>query len=190
MDENGTAAPGHAGPGVVIEFDNQIVKAVVTAEPVAWFIGRPAECLIIAAVCRVFAPGVMKSDPAHREQSPWPRQTIGAPPQANGVKPAGWRGAVAFALGRLDSGAAERDARRPECPRTPDQPPLAMLARPGADTNETKRSSSHPGPLDSLNSQPASALVSLAFVLRARRRGKAAAGLGIYAEYAEDSYRR
>lgn len=190
MDEHGAAAPGHAWPGVVIEFDNQIVKAVVTAEPVAWFIGRPAECVVIAAVCWVFAPGVVKSDPARREQSPWPRQAIGAPPQANRVKPAGWRGGIAFAFGCLNPGAAERDARRPECPGATDQPALATPARPGVDTNETKRNSSHPGPLDSLNSQPASALVSSAFVLRARRRGKAAAGLGIYAEYAEDSYRR
>lgn len=106
MDKHGAAPAGHARPSIMVDFDNQIVEAVVAAQPVAWFIGRPAERLVIAAIQGVLAPGIVAPDPAHRKQCPRPRQAIGPPPQADGMKSAGRRAAVAFVLRRLDSGAA------------------------------------------------------------------------------------
>ena len=145
MDENCAATVGHAGPRVVIELDDEVVKPVVTAEAVAWFIGRPPEGAVIAAVRGVLAPGVVEPDAAHRQQGARVRQAIGSPPQANGAKPARRRPAVAFALGRLDPAAAERHAQR-LCLAAGEQPALRAAARSGVDAKVAKRGSSHPVP--------------------------------------------
>ena len=55
-------------------------EAVGAAQPVAWFIGRPPEGVVVAPVMRVLAPGIVRADAAHRQQCPRPRQAIGAPP--------------------------------------------------------------------------------------------------------------
>src|SRR5436853_7918709 len=49
MQEHSAAAPGDAGPGVVVDLDDDVVEAVVAPEPVAWFIGRAAKWTIVAA---------------------------------------------------------------------------------------------------------------------------------------------
>ena len=108
MDENGAAAAGHARPGIVVDFDDYVVEAVAAAEPVAWFIGRAPEAVVIAPVVRVLAPGIVRADAADRQQCPRPRQAIGAPPQPHWQKSAARGAAVAFALIGLDAGAAER----------------------------------------------------------------------------------
>jgi len=115
MKEDGAAAAGHARPRVMVDFDDQIVEGIVPAKAVAWFIGRPAECLVIAAVRGVLAPGVVVPYPAHRQQRSRPSQAIGPPPQADGVKPARRRATVALAFERLDAGAAQCNLRRLEC---------------------------------------------------------------------------
>lgn len=66
MDEHGTAAAGHARPGVVVDFDDHVVEAVATLEPVAWFIGRAPEVPVIAAVGGILAPGIARADPPRR----------------------------------------------------------------------------------------------------------------------------
>jgi hypothetical protein len=66
MDENSAAAAGDPRAGVVIDLDNDVVKTVVAPQPVAWFIGRPAECPIIAAVAGVFAPSIARADATGR----------------------------------------------------------------------------------------------------------------------------
>jgi hypothetical protein len=68
MDENGTAPTGHARPFIVIDLNDEIVKAVGPPQAVAWFIGRPAERLIVAPVVWVFAPGVAWPDPPNRQK--------------------------------------------------------------------------------------------------------------------------
>ena len=50
VDEYGAAAAGDARPGVVVDFDDQIVEVVGAAEPVAWFIGRAPERSVVAPV--------------------------------------------------------------------------------------------------------------------------------------------
>ena len=62
VDEYRAAAAGDAGPGIVVDLDDQVVEPVVTAEPVAWFIGRAPERPVIAPIRRVLAPGVVRRD--------------------------------------------------------------------------------------------------------------------------------
>ncbi len=65
VDEDGAAASGHPRPRVVVDLDDQVIEAVVAAEPVAWFIGRPPESVVVTPVMRVFAPCVVGADPAN-----------------------------------------------------------------------------------------------------------------------------
>ncbi len=64
MNENGAAAPRHPRPGIVVDLDNQVIKAVIPSKPVAWFIGRPTERAVIAAIRRIFTPYVAESNAA------------------------------------------------------------------------------------------------------------------------------
>ena len=64
MDEDRAAAPGNARPGVVVELDYDVVETVGAAQPVAWFIGRPPEGVIVAAIGGLLAPGIVRFDPA------------------------------------------------------------------------------------------------------------------------------
>jgi len=136
MDENGAAEPGNARPGVVVEFDDEIVEVVAAVEPIAWFIGRPAERTVITAILGGFAPGIVRADPARREQGARAWQAIGPPPQTDGMKTPGGRGAVALTLGCLDPGTAERHPQRLEGLGAGEQPTLRAPARPGADADE------------------------------------------------------
>ena len=136
MDEHGAAAAGHARPGVVVDFDDQIVETVVPAQPIAWFIGRPAEGSVIAAVRRILAPGIVAADPTHRQQGPRPRQPIRPPPQADRAKTAARRAAIALALGCLDPAPAQRHLQRLDCPGPYNQP---CERRPGREWMRMKR---------------------------------------------------
>lgn len=165
MDENSAAAAGHARPGVVVDFDDHVVEVIVSAKPVAWFIGRPPEGLVVAPVVRVLAPGIVRPDAAHGQQCPRPRQAIGAPPQPQWAKSAARGAAIAFALIGSDAGAAERNGRRK---RAGQQPTLRFPARPGADADRAKCCPFHDSFLSPVlgliaDSQGAIALVSCPF---------------------------
>jgi len=80
MDKHGAAAASHARPGVVIDFDEDVVESIIAPKPVAWFIGRPPERAVIAAVGRIFGPGVGTTDTARRQRRRRARQPISAPP--------------------------------------------------------------------------------------------------------------
>ena len=112
MQENSAAATGHAGPRVVIDFDDQIVEAVGPRQAIAWFTGRPLERLVVAPIGWVFTPGVVRPDPPDRQQSARPRPAIGAPPQPNRMELPGRRRAIALAFGarRFDARAAQGGA--------------------------------------------------------------------------------
>ncbi len=165
MDEDGAAAASHARLRVVVDFDDHVVEAVATAEPVAWFIGRAPEGLVIAPVVGVLAPGIVRADAADRQQCPWAWQAIGAPPQPHRAKSAARGTAIAFALIGLDAGAADRNGYRQGAGK---QPTLRFAARPGADADRAKCGSFHGpflGPLLGriADSQGAMALVSCPF---------------------------
>jgi hypothetical protein len=142
MDENGTAPTGHARSRIVVDLNDEIVKAVGPLQAIAWFIGRLAERLVVAPIVRVFAPGIAWSDPPNRQKHTRARQSIGPPPQSNRAKPAGGRRAVAFPLRRLGAGSAQCN---PEYPVSGREPALAMPIRSAADMNDGQRSSPHWG---------------------------------------------
>ena len=58
----------------MIDLDDQVVETVVPAQPIAWFIGRLTEGAVIAAVRGILAPGIVATDPTHRQQGPRPSQ--------------------------------------------------------------------------------------------------------------------
>ena len=155
VDEDSTATTGHPRPSIVVDFNDEIVEAVVAAQAVARFSGRPLVGAVVTPIVRVLAPSVVSGDLANRQACLWPRQTVGAPPQPNRAKAAGRRAAVAFALVGLDAGAAERDRYGN---RTRGQPALVSPAWPGVDVDDGKRSPSHGR--DCPVSQSAPALVS------------------------------
>jgi hypothetical protein len=136
MKKNRAAAAGDSRPRVVIDFDNQVVKAICPQQPVAWFTGRPPERPVVAAILRVFTPGVTGTDASDRQQSARPRQAVGAPPQANWMESPSRRRAIAFALRRLNAGSAEGGTDRAI---RGDQPGLCSQLRTGTDMDCGKR---------------------------------------------------
>jgi hypothetical protein len=50
----------------VVNFDNKVIERVLAAKTVTWFIGRPTEWLVIAAVPRLFGPGIGGPNSAER----------------------------------------------------------------------------------------------------------------------------
>jgi hypothetical protein len=64
MKEYGAAPASHSRPGIVVDLNNEVVERIVAAKPVAWFIGRPTEWLIVTPVARVLAPSVGRPNAA------------------------------------------------------------------------------------------------------------------------------
>ncbi len=229
MQEYSAAVARNARPSVVVNFDNEIIEAIGTPQPVAWFIGRPVEGPVVSSIGRVFAPGVFRPDPPDRQQGARPRQAVGSPPQPNRMKLPGRRRAVAFPLGRFDAGPAQC---RPYRAMSRRHPALRAPLRAGADMDRGKmdrgkmdrgkRALAHratvpahhlPSRLSraqSLQFKPSvaltfcphiifsgmvsaladHALVLLIVSLRAQWRARAAGGLQVNAEYAQDSHCR
>ena len=140
VDENCTTQAGDARPGIVVDFHNEIVEAIASAQAVAWFIGRPPESPVVAPIPGIFAPGIVWPDSANRQQHARPDQAIGPPPQLDRMKPAGWRRAVTFPFRRFDARPARCDLERP-VPRR--EPALVMPVRTASDMYDRKRNSSH-----------------------------------------------
>ena len=66
MNEHRAAPASNSRSRIVVDLDNEVVKRIVAAQPVAWFIGRPAEWLVIAPILRILAPGIGWADAAKR----------------------------------------------------------------------------------------------------------------------------
>jgi hypothetical protein len=135
VDKNRTAKPGNAWPCVVVDLDDDVIEAVVTPKPVAWFIGRPPKCMVVAPVVGVFAPSVGGTDTANREPCPRTGQPIGAPPQSHRTKLPVRCAAIALPLAGPDAGAAKRNR---QAPRTGAEPPLRPPPGPGTDMDDAK----------------------------------------------------
>src|SRR5581483_4364491 len=95
--EDGAAPPGDARAGVVVDLDYKIVETVVAPKAVA-SAAPHGNRTVIPPVGRLFAPSIIFSDPADRQQCARPRPAIGAPPQAQQPEPSTRRAAVAFAF--------------------------------------------------------------------------------------------
>src|ERR1700687_1682454 len=135
MQEYCAAMARNARPSVVVSFDNEIIEAIGTPQPVAWFIGRPVEGPVVSCTARFSAPGASGPDPPDRQQGARPRQAVGSPPQPNRMKLAGRRRAVAFPLGRFDAGPAQC---RPYRAMSRHHPALRAPLRAGTDMDRGK----------------------------------------------------
>lgn len=144
MNENRAAAPRYARPHIVVDFDNEIIKAVAAAEPVAWSIGRAPKRSIVAPVGGVLAPRIVDADGLDGKQAARPWQAIGPPPDPNGVKAAGWGAAIAFPLVDFDPAPPQRDPQWPA--GSGDQPTLRAPAGPPTQRNGLHRILPHPDP--------------------------------------------
>src|SRR5262245_45872932 len=107
MQEDRAAAPGHPRAGIVVDLDDQVVKPVAAPEAVAWFIDRPSEGAVVAAVGRILAPGQVHPDPPDRQPRRWPRSPIRALPQAQRPETPGRGRPIAFPLVGPDAGAPQ-----------------------------------------------------------------------------------
>jgi hypothetical protein len=66
VNEDRASEPSDARPGVVIDFDNQIVEPVRAQKPVAWFIGRAPKRPVVAPIHWILAPSVVRHDSPRR----------------------------------------------------------------------------------------------------------------------------
>jgi len=80
VNEHGTPTTGNARPRIVVDFDNQIIEMVVSAQAIAWFIGRAAKWPIIAPVGGVLAPSVRRADWATWQERSGTESAICLPP--------------------------------------------------------------------------------------------------------------
>jgi hypothetical protein len=142
MDENGAAPAGHARSRIVVDLNDEIVKAIVPPQAVAWFIGRPVERPVVAPVVWVFAPGVVRPDSSNGQERVRAAQSIGPPPQPNRAEPANGSRAVTFPLRCLGTGSSQCDPKNSISRR---EPALATPIRSAADMNDRERSSPHRG---------------------------------------------
>jgi hypothetical protein len=136
MQEYGAATAGYPWPGVVIDFDDEIVEVILARQPVAGLVADQADRLIVMAVPRVLAPRVFGPDRADRQIGPRPRMAIGAPPQLQRRVRAPRGAAVALPLVGEDAAAAKCHRHGPAVRR---QPAPARIARCPADPDGRKR---------------------------------------------------
>jgi hypothetical protein len=140
MQEYSAAATSDAWPRILVDFDDEIVEAVGSQQPVAWFIGRPAEWPVVAPIGRVFTPGIVRPDAPHRKQGARPWQAVGAPPQPDRMKSTGRCRAIALSFRALNPRAAQGGANG-AVPN--DEPALRPPLRARPDMNCGKESLPH-----------------------------------------------
>src|SRR5262245_25833600 len=133
MEEHGAAATCHPGTHVVIDLDDEVVEAIIAPEAIAWFIGRPPERPVVAAVGGIFAPGDVRVDPPRGQEGAGPRVAIRPPPQLPQTEPPSRGRAVSLPFVGADAGAAKHD-RYGDTPREEDA--ARPAARPRAHTKQ------------------------------------------------------
>src|ERR1700744_2809906 len=109
MKEHGAAAACDRGQRVVIDLDDVIIEMILAREPVAAGLAAESDRLIVMTAGRVFAPGIVGTYDANRQESLWSGRAVGTPPQSTRPE-SPFRGpAVALAFIGDDSAPAEGD---------------------------------------------------------------------------------
>src|SRR5262245_13576778 len=109
MQEHGAAAPGNARARIVVDLDDEIVEVILAGQAVAGRTARKADRLVVMAVGRIFAPGILGTDRTDRQKAFRADMAVGAPPQAPRMEDAARGAAVALALVGPDAATAERN---------------------------------------------------------------------------------
>lgn len=140
VDENRASAAGYPRPGVVVDFDHEIIKVVTAPQAVTGGAGKAANRPIVIAVVWILAPGVGRRDPPKRQQRARRRAAVGSPPQAHEPKTPARCAAIPFALVGLDAGSPKSDRN---AHASDDKPSLSPVSRAGAYINGGDRSFAH-----------------------------------------------
>jgi hypothetical protein len=112
MHKNRAAAPRYARPAIMVKFDDQIVELIIAPQAIAGLAGFAPDWAIVAAIARVFAPGIVWADCTQWKPRSRTKAPIGAPPQPPQSEAAKRRCAVAFTFVGLDAGPPERNRDR------------------------------------------------------------------------------
>ena len=133
MKEDGAAMASNARTPIVIDFDDQVVEAILAPEPVPWFIGRQPKRSIVAAVSRILTPGKFGRDPrsGNRVSGRAPRSA-----RHHSWTARNWPRGVAASPSRLSA----RSPVRPSATRT-DRPPTISTPCVGAPGRARTRTS-------------------------------------------------
>src|SRR5215831_733959 len=128
MHEDGTTTTGDARTGVMVEFDHDIVEAIVTPQPITLASGRRAHRPIVPPVARVLAPSIDGADASRRQSRRGAWGAIGAPPDPLQAKSSARRRPIALALIGGDAAASERHRDRERACRQPAAPVVPWAA--------------------------------------------------------------
>lgn len=107
MNEHRAPAPGHPRPDIMVDFDKEVIEAVVAPQPVAWFIGRPSDGTVVIPIGGLFTPSGGPRYAPGRQQCARARELIRPPPQSQRTKLATWRPAIALAFIRYDTASPQ-----------------------------------------------------------------------------------
>lgn len=140
MDEDRTAASRDARADVMVDLDHQVIKCIRSSQSIAWFAGGEPDGSIVAAVRRVLAPRIPRSNRANRQLCTRSWQPIAAPPQPDGSEPACGRCAIPLPLVHGDAGAAKRDR---DAPHSGGEPTLTMVGGPRTNVYSCERQVIH-----------------------------------------------
>jgi hypothetical protein len=135
VHEHSATAAGDPWPGIVVDFDDKVIKTIGPGQAVASFIGRALKKPIVAPVSWVLTPGIARFDAPRRQQRRWHHDPVRPPPQSDRMVRAARCPAVALAFSRPNTGPAERHRHGQG---TREQPAPRALARPRNDANEAK----------------------------------------------------
>ncbi len=139
MQKHGAATSSDSRGGVVVNLDNEIVQVVVAPEAIAAAIAPEFYVLIVVPVGGVLAPRILRTDRADRQEGPWSRVTVCAPPEADRPEDTPRGPAIALALVGQDAAASERDRDRVTSSR---QPAPTAISGSGTDPDLRNRPSS------------------------------------------------
>lgn len=109
MDEYRAATAGNPRPVIVIDFDYEIVQAVLAPQPVARFTWAAPDRTVVSPISRILAPGVGRSNGADREGGPGPGDSVRPPPQPLEPESAPRGSAVTLAFVRQNARTAQGD---------------------------------------------------------------------------------
>jgi hypothetical protein len=98
VKEDGAACPPDAGPCIVVGGDDNVIGFVCSPEGLVSLAGRQGNLPVVAAITRVFAPGINRLADADRQSGYEPGQAIGAEVYATEVPDTHGRRTITFAL--------------------------------------------------------------------------------------------
>ena len=128
MHEHGAASARHAGAGVVVDLDDEIVEVVGSPEAIAAVARRASKRVVIPPVGGILAPGEVGCDATGGQQGARMPVAIGPPPQADRPKSPPRGRPVALEFVGADTPSAEHHRQRQ---RSREQNALGRATRSG-----------------------------------------------------------